>query len=88
MATYMPGLEDTHASEHLSPVNVFRLVFNNYFGTDLRMLADRSFCPTHKGFSYDFTDVTDRLDPPPDSKLGPPLYPPYVPVLPPVRRSG
>jgi hypothetical protein len=88
MATYMPGLEDTGATEHLSPVNVFRLVFNNYFGTDLRMLGDRSYCPTHKGFSYDFTEVTDRLDPPRDSKLGPPLYPPYVPVLPQVRRSA
>jgi hypothetical protein len=42
-AIYLPdgGQQDLYS--HISPVNTFRVVFNNYFGTDLPLLDDKSF---------------------------------------------
>lgn len=86
MATHMPGLDQTDTYEEMSPVNVFRVVLNNYFGADLPMLPDRSFVPTHKDTLYEWTEITDRLNTPIE-EFGPPLYPPRVPALPDVRRT-
>jgi hypothetical protein len=70
----------------MSPVNVFRLVFNSYFGTKLPRLPDESYVPTDKRNAYVWTRITGRLHDPP--ALRPTAYPPYVDALPPVRRSG
>ncbi len=85
MATYMPGVEaGTYPT--MSPVNVFRVVFNAYFGTKLRLLPDESYVPTDKRSPYVWTRVTDRLDD--SARIRPTAYPPHLDALPPVRRSG
>jgi hypothetical protein len=85
MATYMPGVEaGTYPT--MSPVNVFRVVFNAYLGTKLPLLADESFVPTDKRRPYVWTRITDRLRDPPT--IRPTAYPPYLDALPSVRRSG
>jgi len=62
-AYHLPG----HGSELLypgiSPVNSFRVIFNQYFGTDLELLPDRSYFSTAK-YLYKFQDVTDRVNSP------------------------
>jgi hypothetical protein len=85
MATYMPGVEaGTYPT--MSPVNVFRVVFNAYFGSKLPLLPDESYVPTDKRQPYVWTRVTGRLHDPP--QLRPTAYPPYLDALPPTRRSG
>jgi sulfatase-like protein len=86
MAVHMPGIE-AGVYPHLSPVNVFRVVFNSYFGTELPLLPDESYVPTDKDRPYVWTRITDRLDDPP-GELRRAAYPPYVDALPEVRRSG
>lgn len=85
MATYMPGVEaGTYAT--MSPVNVFRVVFNAYFNSDLPLLEDESYVPTDKSQPYVWTRITDRLGDPPQIRRT--AYPPYVESLPQIRRSG
>lgn len=47
----------------ITPVNSFRVVLNQFFGTKYQMLPDRSYFST-LAFPYQFTDVTNRLEPP------------------------
>lgn len=87
MATHMPGVESSGAYESMSPVNVFRVVLNAYFDTDLPILQDRSFVPVERGVHYEWVEITDRLRDPAkvSDKV---LYPPRLPALPPIRREG
>ena len=85
LATHLPGVEaGTYPS--MSPVNVFRVIFNSYFGTQLPLLRDESYVPTDKRNAYVWTRITQRLHDPPGVR--PTAYPPYVDTLPQIRRSG
>ncbi len=86
MALRLPGVDDTGIYPTLSPVNVFRTVFNAYFDAGLRMLPDESFVPTDKDKPFRWTNITDRLHDP--AVFGPPVYPPRSPILPLIRRSA
>jgi len=44
----------------ITPVNTFRVIFNQYFGTDYELLDDRSFYSTWNK-PYQLTEVTDSL---------------------------
>lgn len=61
-AYYLPGDGD-ELYETISPVNTFRLIFNEYFGTRLRLLGDRTFIWQGRDNLYEFKEVTDRLYP-------------------------
>jgi hypothetical protein len=37
---YLPGMDYSEISDSISPVNTFRLIFNQYFGTDYPLLED------------------------------------------------
>jgi len=58
-AYYLPfGVKNRHY-EDVTPVNSFRIIFNRYFGTNFKLLEDRSYyAPFH--FPYRLTDVTRR----------------------------
>lgn len=57
----LPGKGKAQLYDAISPVNTFRVVFNEYFNTHYALLKDRSyFAPPVKTF-YSFTDVTDKL---------------------------
>lgn len=62
-AYYLPGAHDDILYPTISPVNTFRVIFNEYFGTKLRLLEDRSFIWQNIDNLYDFKDVTDRVYP-------------------------
>ena len=59
MFIYLPSNKTNIFYENITPVNIFRVLFNNYFGTDLEILEDRSFFS--KDGYYDLIDVTDIL---------------------------
>jgi hypothetical protein len=64
-AYYLPGVSHESLYPGISPVNSFRVVFNQYFGAGLPLLEDRSHVWRSSDDIYDFMDVTDALRPQP-----------------------
>ena len=66
-AFYLPGAAVAGTPEPYSTVtswNTFPIVFDRYFGANIRLLPDRSFTSSSYTRPYDFTDVTTRLPTP------------------------
>lgn len=63
-ALYLPGGGDEALYPELSPVNIFRVVFNEYFDSNFELLPDESYYSTFFR-PYRFTRVTD------EAKAGP-----------------
>ena len=59
-AYYFPGRRYEVLYDSISPVNSFRVVFNNFFGTQLPLLPDRCFFSTRTD-PYRFIDVTEEV---------------------------
>ena len=57
-AMHLPGIDAEGAGVHdrMSPVNTFRIVFNEYFGADLPPLPDRVYLTPDYRRMYDFTE--------------------------------
>jgi len=52
-AYYMPGLPDSILYHEITPINTFRVVFNQYFGTELELLPDRQeFATWYQPFAF------------------------------------
>jgi hypothetical protein len=62
-AYYLPGGGEAQLYPGISPVNSFRVVLNQYFGTDYPLLADENFFSSLKR-PYDFIRVTDQVKSP------------------------
>jgi hypothetical protein len=62
MAVYFPGNAKTVLYPTLTPINIFRLVFDNYFGQNFPLLPDISYYSQYKS-SYKFTQVKYPCDP-------------------------
>jgi len=54
--------------ETMTPVNIFRTVFNRYFNTTYERLEDRTYYSDYAR-PYRFTDITDALKEPDNSTL-------------------
>lgn len=61
-AYYLPDLESGAIPPDISPVNLFRIIFDEYFDAQLPLLENRQYF--YKGMQtyYDFEDVTPRLN--------------------------
>jgi len=57
-AYYLPMGGNEHLYENISPVNTFRVIFNYYFGDDLRLLKDESYFSSYD-LPFDFSLVKD-----------------------------
>ena len=55
-AYYLPGLND-EVELPQTPVNIFRFIFNRYFGENYAMLPDKSYFTDYKNI-YEFREVT------------------------------
>ena len=56
-AYYFPGMDSANLYDTISPVNSFRLLFNDYFGTDFSLLEDKSYF-TNEDFTFtEFSEV-------------------------------
>jgi hypothetical protein len=62
-AFYLPGVDHETAGLHpsITPVNSFRIVFNEYFGGTLPLLPGRIYAHTNQRDFFDFFEITDRL---------------------------
>ncbi len=57
-AYYLPGKADIRFNS-ITPVNLFRLIFDSYLGANYSLLDDRIYFSTDK--QYEFIDVTERI---------------------------
>jgi hypothetical protein len=57
-ALYLPHEGDEQLYPQMSLVNSFRIIFNEYFGTDLPLLADRSYMHTEEDW-YDLMPLEE-----------------------------
>ena len=62
-ALLLPGGAEEAVYPHLTPVNTFRLIFNQIFEGDYERLPDRALYSEY-GTPYDFIDVTGGVVPP------------------------
>lgn len=65
-AYHLPGGHEDALYPTISPVNTFRVVFNEYFGTDLPLAEDKTYLHRSPDGLYDYVEVTDRLRGPAD----------------------
>jgi hypothetical protein len=59
-AYYLPDIPTGLLYDSISPVNSFRLISDEYFGTEFGLLADRTYYSTNT-HPYDFTEVRDLI---------------------------
>lgn len=59
-AYYFPESGPDGLYPSISPVNSFRVLFNNYFGTNFELLEDRSFFSSWE-LPYGVYDITERI---------------------------
>lgn len=60
-AYYFPDADTTLPYDSITPVNSFPLIYNHYLGMNEPLLPDRSYFSIWER-SYDYIDVSDRLD--------------------------
>lgn len=60
-AYYLPGFNQDSFPKNFTPVNLFRLIFNEYFSTDLPLLHNSSYFEKRMLYVYDTMDITDGL---------------------------
>jgi hypothetical protein len=60
-AFYFPDGDYRDLDPQVTSVNTFRIVFDKYFGTNLKRLPDRSYAFPDLFTIYDFYDITDIL---------------------------
>ena len=61
-AYYLPGAKTEELYSDITPVNTFRVIFNEYFGANFPLLEDRNYySPFFDNFV--FTDITEKVQP-------------------------
>lgn len=60
-AIYLPGASYDLLYPAITPVNIFRVVLNQYFGTTLPKLQDKNYIFMDMEHLYEFKEVTDSL---------------------------
>ena len=60
-AYYVMGEKPVGLHDRISPVNSFRMLLNHVFGTNYKLLPDRSYYSSAR-YPYKFTDMTERMD--------------------------
>ncbi len=61
-ALYLPGKNNANCYETMTPVNNFRVLFNDYFDAKLPMLPDKVWSPRLYTKPFDWSDVQDKLN--------------------------
>jgi len=63
-AIYIPNADTKSFSKNISPVNTYRIIFNNYFETNLEILDNRYYWHTYSNEIDDnrFKDITEIMD--------------------------
>jgi hypothetical protein len=60
-AYYLPDIEPEVLYPSISPVNTFRVIFNQYFNATFEMLPDETYAYRDEDHPYDLFNITNRL---------------------------
>lgn len=60
-AYFLPGFDTDKLYPSFTPVNTFRLIFNQYFGASLQLLPDKSYFIPHIDKPYQYIEITDKI---------------------------
>lgn len=60
-AYYLPGMDPEKIPDDITPVNLFRIIFNEYFDSELPMLENANYWPKYELAIYDLEDVTANV---------------------------
>ena len=58
---YLPEADTSILYPSITPVNTFRVIFNLYFGTDYKLLPDKSYIFQDSEHPYKFIEITDKV---------------------------
>ncbi|HLG91079.1 MAG TPA: sulfatase-like hydrolase/transferase, partial [Candidatus Saccharimonadales bacterium] len=61
-AYYFPDKNYSKLYQSISPVNSFRVIFDQYFGTDLGLIEDKHYFPESEKRRFFLLDMTDKFD--------------------------
>lgn len=61
-AYYLPGVDHEDIPQDLSTVNLFRMMFNEYFQADLPLLSNKQYYFRDTAYIFRLVDVTARAD--------------------------
>ena len=61
-AYYFPNEKKNKLYDNISPINTFRIIFNEYFDSDFELLDDRYYWMKSDKKPYDVKDVTEIID--------------------------
>jgi len=61
-AYYLPGMKPGAIPSNITPVNLFRFIFNLYFHANLPILENKQYYYKDTIFLYRSVDVTSRID--------------------------
>jgi hypothetical protein len=61
-AYYLPNDGRSSLYDNITPVNTFRVIFNEYFNADFELLDDRHYWINSDKKPYDIKDITEILD--------------------------
>jgi hypothetical protein len=57
---FLPDGGESDLYPSITPVNTFRVIFNRYLGTHLKLLPDRNYA-LNEGLPYDFVEITRKV---------------------------
>ena len=60
-AYYAPEISENQFYENITPVNSFRIIFNDYFNGNYKILEDRNYWNSGDA-PWDFHDVTEIIE--------------------------
>ena len=64
-AYYLPGLDESSIPSDITPVNLFRIIFNEYFGTNLPLLENAYYFSADTFYVYKFEEISlERINTP------------------------
>jgi hypothetical protein len=63
-AYYLPGKKPEVIPNNITPVNIFRIIFNEYFSTELPLLNNASYYFKDTIYIFRAEDITAKLNDP------------------------
>jgi hypothetical protein len=60
-AYHLPGMDQEMMPQDLTPVNLFRIIFNRYFGANLELLDNRQYFTKGHNMFAGLRDVTEQV---------------------------
>ena len=61
-AYFLPGMDPSKIPDDITPVNLFRIIFDEYYGAQLPLLENAMYYPREAVSVFNLEDVTSQVD--------------------------